>query len=647
MIAVKDYQLQEVDDNEVDYVLPSSSRAYGMTMNALPLSSAVAVPRMFYGDRFLSQALPLQNPQTPLVQNLDPEDEAGRSFDDLLGDYAGNLRSDYNGVVKRVKDDYVEITDEQGQNQKLPLYRNFSYNRKTGLHQTPLVKTGQVVKIGDLLARSNYTNDQGALALGVNAKIAMVPMKGFSMDDATVISESFAKSLTSEEFENVRLKIDGKEIKGGKNHFTGMFADRFSKEQLEKLSSDGVVEAGAILQPGDPIILATRPKAVSSNNADIGKLSRSMSSVRADISEVWDGNYPAEVISATKGKNGYKVRLRYYAPAKHGDKLTLRHGQKMSIAQILPDDQMPYDSSGERMDLLLNQLSIPSRVNDATPYELLLGKVAKKQGAPLKIPSYLAAGENWYDKVSQMLEENNLSPEDDLYDPLIGRNLDEPVTTGWGYVQKLVHTSKSKVSGRGQGSYTNDEQPAKGGGESAQAKRNSGLEVDSLMAAGAYATLRDSSTIGGQKNDAYWRAIRSGGEPPTPGAPFVWDKFKALVSGAGYALKNLPEGEIRLGPMTDRSLDEKDPLELSSGELIDLNDPQLTAYEGGLFDRRLVQNSRWGKITLDRPVPNPAYEEAIRSLLGLTKKQYRNILAGKEELPEPWASRINTKTQTK
>jgi hypothetical protein len=213
----------------------------------------------------------------------------------------------------------------------------------------------------------------------------------------------------------------------------------------------------------------------------------------------------------------------------------------------------------------------------------------------------------------------------------LNKELENPVTVGNGYILKLHHTSESKASSRGTGSYDANEQPSRGGGEFAQSKRLSGLETGGLLAAGAYATLREASTLRGQRNDEYWRTLRAGYKPRPPGSPFVWDKFQSLLSGAGLRTKQ-HGGKLRLGPFTDRDLDERKPVDIDNGELVDLN--TLEPHKGGLFDPSMVAGQKWGRVRMPMPMPNPAFEETIRKLLGLTEKEMRAILAGDMELPE-------------
>jgi len=501
----------------------------------------------------------------------------------------------------------------------------------TAITHKPLINKGDVVKKGQLLAKSNYTSDNGALALGANARIGLVPFKGYSMDDAIVISNSFAKRLTSDHSYTVEQDYDN-DVKGGLNHYVSLFPTQFTKDQLKKFDANGVVKPGTLVKQGDPLILATRPRVFSSTTAQLGKLSKAMRQSRHDSSQVWDSEFNGTVTDVAKTKTGYKVIVKSEAPAQMGDKIVFRSGQKGVIANILSDDHMPRTKDGNPLEVLLNPLGIPSRVNNGIIYELLLGKAAAKMGQPVKVPSFNKPGERWYDFVAKTLKDNDLAETEEVFDPMSNRLLENPITVGVGHILKLHHTSASKASARGQGGYDLDQQPLKGGSEAAQAKRLSGLEVHSLLSAGAYKTLREGATLRGQKNDEYWRALRQGYKPKPPGAPFAWEKFQTLLTGAGLQARKIDGGKLRLGPFTDDDLDKRGAVDINSGDLVDLN--TMDPVPGGLFDQAVVGNNKWGKIALPFKVPNPAFEPAVRHLLGLTEKELRGIMAGQVELPQ-------------
>jgi hypothetical protein len=386
-----------------------------------------------------------------------------------------------------------------------------------------------------------------------------------------------------------------------------------------------------VLKKGDPIILATKPKTISSNS-HLGKLGKTFRQMRTDATEIWDHDYPGVVTDSFYGKKNARVFVNADVPLKVGDKQIMRNGQKDIVSLILPDEQMPRSLDGTPFEVLLNPLALPSRVNTATPYELLLGKLASLDGKPVKVPAFNKAGTSRLEEVKKELAKRGVSDTEEIFDPMTNRKLEKPVTTGIGYFYKLHHVVDSKISARGQGSYSADEQPVKGGGEGAQAKRLGGLETTALMAHGAYATLREGATLRGQKNDDYWRLVRQGYTPAEPGKPFVWDKFKALLNGAGYMARDLGKGTLRLSPFTDKDLDKLNPVELKNAKSVNIG--TLEPEPGGLFDSSIVAGNKWGKITLPSVMPNPAFEKQIQQLLGITNADMRKVIAGEMTLKE-------------
>jgi hypothetical protein len=206
--------------------------------------------------------------------------------------------------------------------------------------------------------------------------------------------------------------------------------------------------------------------------------------------------------------------------------------------------------------------------------------------------------------------------------PYVGKVYCATTSTGLLVVRR---NGKPCVTGNSQ------EQPARGAGEFAQAKRFSGLENFATLSSGAYSLMRENSTLRGAKNDNYWRDLRAGKPLPKVGVPFVWNKFRALLSGAGMATREVGKGRYRLAPFTDKDLDKEDPIDVDTGDLVNFS--TMDTIKGGLFDPRIVTGDKWGRIRLPRPIINPAMEDSVRTLLGLTKQELEDVLAGRMELP--------------
>ena len=619
-----------VKDSEVQYEFESPDQFFGLTQTMIPMANAVSAARNFYGHKFQTQAVPLTFGEAPYVQNLkDPN--TNLSFQEDLGKYIGNVYADENIEVTKVTPDYIEYKNTKGEKKSKDLYNNFIYNRKSYLSNIPNVKEGDKIKAGSLLAHTNYTDKNGTINMGVNARVGLVPYKGWSMDDAVVISSDFAKKLTSEHAYQY-TEDDSKNVKTSKDHYISLFPKAFNREQLASIDENGIVKPGTVVTKGSPLILSTKPRLISSQDSSLGRLSKYLKGTRSDASITWDKEDEGIVTDVIKGKNGYRVIVNNQSPAKVGDKVIERSGSKGTISQIIPVDQMPRTKDGKPLDILINDLSIPSRQNAALMYEILLGKIAEKTGKHYKLPTFQTDKEGkWYDFVQKELNDNGLTDVEDIYDPILDRTLEKPITVGNVYVQKLHHMGESKLSARGQGIYDNNLMPSKGGDEGQQSKKLSGLETSALLSAGAYNIIKDANSLRGQKNDDYWRAVREGKTPSlTKQTPFVWNKLLALMQGAGIQATDKGNGKLRLAPFTDKGLERLNPIELSNGEIVSLKD--LKPVDGGLFDPTMALTSKWGKITLDEPIINPPFENHVASLLGIKKSDLESIIKGEKDL---------------
>lgn len=626
--GVRDGEFVDLGPDDIDLVLDNNDSLAGPTLNLAPLQNAVSSQRLFYASRFFSQADPLEDPDEPWVQN---EAADGGSFDEKMGRKAGAIESPFDGTIEEVDSGIIRGKSVDGEPFEIPIYDHFSLNRKNQYHQSPLVEPGDEVKRGQVLAKSNFTNDRGTLAIGRNARVGVVPYLGYSIDDATVISESFANRLKSNHLLDYETDDSQDGVIREKNHFRSVFPQLFNKDQLEKLDDHGVVRPGTVLEKGDPITIGSLPPRVREEDRQRGAFGKYLRNRRRDISETWKYDEPGVVRDVIQRKDGtHAVTVETSRPAKLSDKLVSRSGAKFTISKIIPDSEMPRTKDGEPYEILANPLGLPSRQNPAFLMELLLGKVAAKRGEPMKLPAFNDPDKRWTETVREMLEEEGLSDVEEVWDPAAQRYLEQPITTGNMHLLKLMHQAEGKMSARGTGGYTQWEQPRKGGDEMGQSGRLSGLELSGLLSAGAYSYIKDGATVRGQKNDDYWKALRSGQTPAKPGQPFAWDRTKALLHGSGYMLRDTEQGTTRLGPLTDNDTERFGAEEIQNADMIDFKTGK--PIPGGLFDESRALQNRWGKISLDFPLPNPAFEKPLLKLLGLRKQDMERIIRGEQEL---------------
>jgi len=608
-----------VDRKEVDFVAPSSQEMFGAGSNLVPMISAIKGGRLLMGGKISNQALPLEGAESPLVQGA-VDDFGDMSFEDELGERVGAVRATGAGkVISRTKD-HVTVKYNDGSKKKYDLYNNFGFNRKTFIHNTPVVNVGDTVKPGDLIARSNYTDDKGTLAVGKNLRTAYVSYKGYNYDDGIVISESAAKKLSSEHMYNNEMDVT-KDIITGKNPYISRYPGKFNREQLDRMDDNGVIKVGTKVSEGDPLILGVkklRPSATLMKGA--------RKDYFGDNAVTWDHRSPGVVTDVEKSKNGWNVSVKAYSPMKLADKLSGRYGDKGTIAKIVPDDRMLRDKDGKPFDVLLSPLGIISRVNPAQMIEAQLAKIARKTGKPYKMPSF--SDDSYIDFVRKELAKHGLKDTEDVFDPEDGDRKIPKVFTGERFMMKLHHTAESKGAGRGSGAYTSENVPAKGGPTGA--KRIGGMEISALVSHGASEVLRDAKIVRGQRNDDYWKAFKLGLTPKTPGRPFVYDKFLASLQAAGINVDR--DGDnVNIFAMTNDDVKALTSHKIENAETLDQN--TLKPIPGGLFDYTKTggpAGNRFAYIQLKEAIPNPVMEDPIRYMLGLTKNKYRDVIAGKE-----------------
>ena len=617
-------QMVWVDKKQLDLVLPHFEDALSPLANIIPMKSMVKGQRLVMASRMTTQALPLQDAEAPLVQSAIPGTGGVKSYEEEYSKRMGARYAPQPGTVVDVNEDGVVVRYENGEQETLESYNNFPFNRKTFIHQTPTVDIGDQFKKGQLLLKSNFTDPSGATALGKNARVAYVAWEGKNFEDAVVISEGFAKRLKSEHMYQHDLEVDDKtEI--GKKKYVSLFPGKYDKAALSKLDANGVVQPGTVVEYGDPLVLATRQRETAYN-----KVHKKGQAGHADASILWNHHDSGVVTDVELGKKGPIVVVKSYSEMQVGDKLSGRYGDKGVVADIISDDQMPHDTDGQPYEVLLNPLGIITRTNPAQMAELYLGKIAEQRGAPVKVQDFDTSKDmaQW---VLQELRREGLSDLDDIYDPTHDKKI-PAIATGNRFFMKLHHTAESKGQARGGGAYTAEGAPAKGGASGS--KRVALLDTNALLSHGATETLRDVGSIRGQRNEDYWLQFMSGVNPRDPKVPMVYQKFVNQLRAAGVNVKR--EGtQTHIMALTDKDVDQlagKRNLPSASGGAWGKG---LKPIRGGLFDPALTgghNGSRWSAIKLAEPMPNPVMEEPIRRILGLTQKDFQNVLSGQQDL---------------
>jgi len=621
--AIKNGKLTYIPREDAKYIMPNMDAGFSMLSNMVPLKSTMKGHRVIMGSRMFTQALPLRNAESPFVQSAIAEDPS-RSYEDEMGKKLGAIHAEEPGEVLSVTPDEMVLRKKDGTKQVIDLYNNQPFNRKSSWSQIPQVQPGDMVKPGQVIARSNFTDAKGTAALGMNMRVGYLPFRGLVYDDAIVISESAAKRLTSEHmYQHEAEATDETFI--DKKKFISLFPSEYDKKLLDNFSDDGVIKAGTVVNYGDPLLLVSK-----ANTTTYGQVHRGQRSNFTNGAVTWEHHSPGIVTDIGKTKRGNSVVVKNFAEMEVGDKLTGRFGDKGVISGIIPDAQMPHDSKNRPLEVLISTLGLASRINPSQIVETALGKVTELTGQVYRIKDF--DSDNDLVAFAQAeLQKNGLQDLDDVRDPENDRKI-KGVLTGNRFFMKLHHTSESKAQGRGTGGYTADGAPAKGGASGS--KRIGMLDLGALLSHGAGKVIRDAKMVRGQANPEYWSQFMAGYDPPLPKIPNVYAKFVEQLRGAG--INTVRTGtKTNIMALTDNDIDNlAGEREIENAETVDWKSG-LRPKAGGLFDERLTgghNGNRWARITLPEPMPNPVMEDPIRRTLGLTETKFRDVLAGRDQL---------------
>jgi DNA-directed RNA polymerase subunit beta len=453
--AMRGGKIDYVGKDEIDYVLPNFEDAFSPLANLVPLKSTVKAGRVAMGSRYITQALGLVNAEAPLVQSGLPGSKGAKSFEDEYGTHMGAVRASKPGRVMAATQDAVTVKYDDGTTEDVELYNNHPFNRKSYITQSAALRPGDTFKPGQLLARSNYTDKDGAIALGLNMRVAYWPYLGYNFEDATVISESAAKRMSSEHMYHHEVELTDRH-KHGKSSYVSLFPQKFDRKTLDTLDDKGIIKPGSTVEYGQPLILAAKARDRAMN-----KIHKKRQPGYADESVTWDHHDPGVVTDVVWGRKGPVVLVKSVMPMQVGDKMSGRYGDKGVVANIIPDAKMPVGSDGRPMEVLLNPTGIVTRTNPAQTLEAALGRLAEMDGKPIKVPDFEDT-DDMTEWVHGQLRQRGVSMTQDLFWP--ERNMKIPsVASGNRYMMKLHHTAEGKAQGRGSGAYSADDTPAKGG----------------------------------------------------------------------------------------------------------------------------------------------------------------------------------------
>lgn len=546
------------DPGEVDYVAISPVQIVSVATSLIPFLEHDDANRALMGSNMQRQAVPLLRPERPLV-GTGLEAQAAR-------DSGMVVVSRTHGIVTYVDAEVVRVRVEEGNNglyapepgeeivYKLQKYQRS--NQDTCLNQRPLVYAGEDVVPGQVLADGSST-EGGELALGQNVLIAYMPWEGYNYEDAILISERLVYDDVYTSIHVEKFEIEARQTKLGPEEITREIPN-VGEDALRNLDERGIIHIGAWVEAGEILVGKVTPKGESDQppeekllRAIFGEKARD---VRDNSLRVPNGEkgrvVDVRVFTREQGDElppGANMVVRIYVAQKRkiqvGDKMAGRHGNKGIISRILPIEDMPYLPDGTPIDIALNPLGVPSRMNVGQVFECLLGWAGENLATRFKIMPFdemygkEASRETVHGKIqdaarkpgkSWVYDEENPG-KIQVFDGRTGEKFARPVTVGKAYMLKLVHLVDDKIHARSTGPYSLVTQQPLGGKAQQGGQRFGEMEVWALEAYGAAYTLQELLTVKSDDMQGRNEALNSivKGKPiPRPGTP---ESFKVLM----------------------------------------------------------------------------------------------------------------------
>lgn len=497
----------EVDADDVNYMDAARNQIIGSSAGLIPFIEKNYVYRSLMGSNQQRQAVPLIQPSSPIV---------GTGLERMAALNTGQvILAEANGEVVKASADLIRVKYSEGTKDYLPLHFVRS-NEGTSINQKVVVSSGQKVKQGSVLAEGMSVAD-GELALGKDLLVAFMPWAGYNFEDAIIISRRLVEDDVLTSIHIVDFMIEVRETKLGPEIVTRDIPN-VSEESLRHLDEDGIVRIGAEVHPGDILVGKITPKGEQELSSE-ERLLRAIFGEKAkevrDTSQRMSNGKHGKVVGVKifSRENGHELKAGvimqiqvFVAQMRKiavGDKLGGRHGNKGVIARILPVEDMPFMANGEPVDIVLNPLGVPSRMNIGQLFETHLGMAARALGMHVASPSFNGVTE---EKIRELLKEGGL-PEDgkqQLYDGRTGEAFQERTTVGSMYIIKLNHMVADKIHARSTGPYTMVTQQPLGGKAQNGGQRFGEMEVWALEAFGAATTLQEMLTL--KSDDVYGRS---------------------------------------------------------------------------------------------------------------------------------------------
>ncbi|RCW78770.1 DNA-directed RNA polymerase subunit beta [Halanaerobium sp. DL-01] len=533
VIARKRGDILEVHPEDLDYMDVSTKQMVGVSAAMIPFLENDDANRALMGANMQRQAVPLMITDAPRVAT-GIEHKAAKDSGVVV--IAKN-----SGTVSRVTANKILIKNDEGSIDSYKLLKFKRSNQGSCMNQRPIVEKGQRVEAGDIIADGPST-DKGELALGRNSLIAFMPWEGYNYEDAILISERLVKEDAFTSIHIEEHEAEDRDTKLGPEEITRDIPN-VGENALKNLDDRGIIRIGAEVKEGDILVGKVTPKGETELSAEerllraiFGEKAREVRDTSLKVPHGEEGIVvDVKVFSREQGdelKPGVNKLVRVYIANKKkisvGDKMAGRHGNKGVISRILPEEDMPFLPNGEPVEIVLNPLGVPSRMNIGQVLETHLGMAARSLGIHVETPVFNGATEK---EVEDILEKAELSRDGKtvLYDGRTGERFENRVTVGVMYILKLHHLVDDKIHARSTGPYSLVTQQPLGGKAQFGGQRFGEMEVWALEAYGAAYTLQEMLTV--KSDDVVGRvktyeAIVKGENVPEPGIP---ESFKVLI----------------------------------------------------------------------------------------------------------------------
>jgi len=575
----------EVEASKADYMDISPKMVVSVATAMIPFLENDDANRALMGSNMQRQAVPLLKPEAPIVGT-------GMEYQAAIDSGVAVLAKN-SGTVTHVSADRIETVTDAGEAENYEIIKFMRSNQGTCINQRPIVEIGDRVEVGEVIADGPAT-DNGEISLGKNALIGFMTWEGYNYEDAVLINEKLVRDDVYTSIHIEEHEVEARDTKLGPEEITRDIPN-VGDDALGDLDDRGIVRIGAEVHSGDILVGKVTPKGETELTAE-ERLLRAIfgekaKEVRDTSLRVPHGEYgivvSVEVFTRENSDElspGVNKVVRCYIAQKRkisvGDKMAGRHGNKGVVSRILPQEDMPFLPDGTPLDIVLNPLGVPSRMNIGQVLEVNLGFAAQQLGYKIMTPVFDGAHE---EDIREALRKAGINDDGKivLTDGRTGRVFDNPVTVGVMYFLKLLHLVDDKIHARSTGPYSLVTQQPLGGKAQFGGQRFGEMEVWALEAYGAAYTLQEILTV--KSDDVVGRvktyeAIVKGKNVPKPGIP---ESFKVLIKelqslsldvkvldeyGEEIDLKqNFDNDDIGLTPSDDRAFSQVNDADTAKG----------------------------------------------------------------------------------